>query len=482
MTKSILLIFFSTIIGNIFAQNSSSNNIDASIDTNQIIISNIYIKGNKVTKKRIVLRELKFKENDTISKNNLAKLIKRSKENLLNISLFNYVSIKTSFVNKSNINIFINLEERWYLWPYPIFEHADRNLSSFIHNKDWDRINYGLFVLKNNFRGRNEILKIKARYGYKEQYLINYKIPYIDKKGKNGIETNFAYFRQKEIAFNTINNKLQFYQSDNYIREIIDASVSYSYRPRWDNSHLFKLEYKNVSITDTITILNSDYLGDRRDNIFYFNFVYRFTSDKRDSKVYPLKGYVYRISATKFGLFKNPDVNIFYLDAVYSKYCKISNKFYFNSGLKIKKSLKNDNIYFEKQALGYDDFLRAFEYNVIDGNDFFLFRNNFKYELVKPRIKQYEFIPSSKFNKIHYSVYLNLFFDSGYVNDNIYDVSNTMVKEFLYSGGIGIDFVTYYDKIIRFEYSVNKFGNNGFFIHFGAPIFINKKTTNIGRL
>lgn len=482
MTKSILLIFFSIIIGNTFAQNSLSNNIDASLDTSQVIVSNIYIKGNKVTKNRIILRELKFKVNDTISKNNFSDLIQRSIENLLNISLFNYVSIDTLFVNKNKINININLEERWYLWPYPIFEHADRNFSSFINNEDWDRINYGLFLLKNNFRGRNEILKIKARYGYKEQYLLNYKVPYVDKYGKNGIEASFSYFRQKEIAFNTSNNKLQFYQSQNYIREIIDAFVSYSYRPRWDNSHFFKLEYKNVNIADTIAILNSDYLGNSRKNASYFNLVYRFTSDKRDSKVYPLKGYVYSMSATKYGLLKNSDVNTFYIDAIYSKYCKINNRFYFNSGLKIKKSLKNDDVYFEKQALGYDDFLRAFEYNVIDGNDFFIFRNNLKYELVPTKIKHYEFIPSSKFNKIHYSVYLNLFFDSGYVNDNVYDASNTMVNEFLYSGGIGIDLVTYYDKIIRFEYSVNKFGKKGFFIHFGAPILIKNKTVNIGRL
>ncbi|MBE9466839.1 MAG: hypothetical protein IMY72_00800 [Bacteroidetes bacterium] len=482
MTKFILLIFLSALIGHTFAQNNSFYNNDILLDTNQIIVSNIYIKGNKVTKKRIVLRELKFKKNDTISKKELQNLILRSKENLLNMSLFNYVSIETSAINNNKFNISINLEERWYLWPYPIFEHADRNFSSFIHNQDWDRINYGLFILKNNFRGRNEIFKIKARYGYKEQYLLNYKIPYIDKRGKNGIEASFAYFRQKEIAFNTFNNKLQFYQLQNYIREIFDIFVSYSYRPQWDFSHFFRLEYKNVNIADTISILNSDYLGNSRKKISYFNLAYRFTSDKRDSKVYPLNGYVYSISATKYGLLKNSDVDKFYFDAIYSKYFKMNNNFYFNSGLKIRKSLKSDDVYFENRALGYDDYLRAFEYNVIDGNDFFIFRSNLKYEIVSHKIKYYEFIPSNKFNKIHYSVYLNLFFDSGYVKDNVYNTNNTMLNEFLYSGGIGIDFVTYYDKIIRLEYAVNKFGNKGFFIHFGAPILINNKKYNSGRL
>ncbi len=474
MIKYILLIsFFVLIASNTFAQEKSLNIDSVSADTTKIIVSNIYIYGNNVTKNRIVLRELKFSANDTISKNKIEDLILRSKENLLNTSLFNYVSFDTSFVHKNKLNFYIYLEERWYLWPYPIFEHADRNFSSFIHNNDWDRINYGLFFVRYNFRGRNEILKIKARYGYKEQYLLYYKVPYLDRFGKNGIDARFSFFRQKEIAFNTYNNQLQFYKSqNNYIREIIDAFVSYSYRPRWDNSHLFKLKYENINIDDTIANLNSDYLGNDRRKISYFSFVYKFTSDKRDSKVYPLNGYVYSISATKSGLLRKHDINNFYINAIFSKYFMLNNKFYYNSGLKIKKSLESDNVYFIKKALGYDDYLRAFEYNVIDGTDFFIFRNNFKYELVPTKIKYYEFIPSNKFNKIYYSVYLNLFFDSGYVYDNNYDSSNSMVNEFIYSGGIGIDFVTYYDKIIRFEYSINKFGNKGFFIHFGAPILI----------
>lgn len=474
MIKHIFFLFsFILIFSNTFSQPTSLNIDSFPLDTTKIIVSNIYISGNKVTKSRIVLRELEFSKNDTIFKTQLKDLIIRSKENLLNTSLFNYVFLDTSFIDKNSIIVKINLEERWYLWPYPILEHADRNFSSFIHNKDWNRINYGLFFLKNNFRGRNEILKIKARYGYKEQYLLYYKVPYLDRFGKNGFDVSLAYFQQKEIAYNTYENKLQFYQSqNNYIREIIDAFVSYSYRPRWDNTHLFKLGYKNINVDDTIVKLNSDYLGSGKKKISYFNFSYQFTSDKRDSKVYPLSGYLYSISATKLGLSTHDDVNNFYINAIYSKYFKLNNKFYFSSGLKVKKSLKSENVYFTKQALGYDDYLRAFEYNVIDGKDFFIFRNNVKYELVPTKIKYYEFIPSNKFNKIHYSVYLNLFFDSGYVNDNNYDKSNFMVNEFLYSEGIGIDFVTYYDKIIRFEYSINKFGNKGFFIHFGAPILM----------
>jgi len=36
--------------------------------------------------------------------------------------------------------------------------------------------------------------------------------------------------------------------------------------------------------------------------------------------------------------------------------------------------------------------------------------------------------------------------------------------------GAGIDFVTYYDKVLRVEYSINRMGEKGLFIHFMTSI------------
>jgi hypothetical protein len=41
---------------------------------------------------------------------------------------------------------------------------------------------------------------------------------------------------------------------------------------------------------------------------------------------------------------------------------------------------------------------------------------------------------------------------------------------FLRGIGAGIDIVTYYDKVMRLEYSVNGWGESGIFIHFIAGI------------
>ena len=75
-----------------------------------------------------------------------------------------------------------------------------------------------------------------------------------------------------------------------------------------------------------------------------------------------------------------------------------------------------------------------------------------------------------RFDKLHYQVFLNLFGDAGYVVDEINKTTNPLANSFQYSGGLGLDFVSYYDIVIRFEGSINSSGQPGFFIHFSNPI------------
>ena len=138
----------------------------------QKTISSILINGNNKTKKEIILRELELKTDSAYSQDELKVKILKSKNNLTNLKLFNFVDIK-SIEKNQNIEIQINVIEKWYIWPYPIFELSDRNFNTwweeFSENNysDFSRINYGFFFNWENFRGRNELLKVKIRTGFK---------------------------------------------------------------------------------------------------------------------------------------------------------------------------------------------------------------------------------------------------------------------------------------------------------------------------
>ena len=74
-----------------------------------------------------------------------------------------------------------------------------------------------------------------------------------------------------------------------------------------------------------------------------------------------------------------------------------------------------------------------------------------------------------QFNKSHYSIYLGIFSDMGYISDNQNKASNPMQSKLLWGKGISLDYVTYYDKLLRIEYSVNHLGEKGVFLHFSNP-------------
>ena len=107
---------------------------------------------------------------------------------------------------------------------------------------------------------------------------------------------------------------------------------------------------------------------------------------------------------------------------------------------------------------------------MIDGDNFGIFKNNLKFNVIKPKVRNLPLIPTEKFSKIHYALYLNVFLDMGYAGALIPEPLNPMNNELLIGTGLGLDLVTYYDMVFRFEYSRNRLNEFGFFIHFMAPI------------
>ena len=57
----------------------------------------------------------------------------------------------------------------------------------------------------------------------------------------------------------------------------------------------------------------------------------------------------------------------------------------------------------------------------------------------------------------------------GYVVNNQNINTNLLPNSFLWSQGISIDYLTYYDKLLRIEFSINHLGEKGLFLHFSNP-------------
>jgi outer membrane protein assembly factor BamA len=442
-------------------------------DTSKVsVVKEIKIIGNKTTRDNIIVREIPFVIGDTISKENLHKVLERTQSNLLNTSLFNFVTVEPVNFDNTHISIYITVEERWYWWPIPIFDIEETNFNTWWLDKDYNKVNYGLFLAKENFRGRKETIMFKVQGGYTEQLGIKYIIPYINKNKTNGLSAKFSYSRNHEVTYSTTNNIRDYYRSGtDYIKKEISANIGYEIRPKLYNKHIFYLEYRNIGVADSVVLLNKNFLTEDNNSMQFLSLNYTFKRDKRNNKSYPTKGHYYDIFLVKNGLgMVDEKLNSFYFTTQLRRFWELSNRVYFSGSIKSKFTIKDSPYYFYNARGYHNDFIRGYELYVINGEHFSIVKTQLRYALLKSKIFKINSIPAEKFNKIPLAIYLGAFFDAGYVDSKIINKNNFLVNSTLYGGGFGVDFVSYYDIVFRAEYSINKLNEHGLFLHFIAPI------------
>jgi outer membrane protein assembly factor BamA len=445
-----------------FAQSSTDFNV----------ISEIKIIGNRTTKDKIIIRELPFEIGDTLASCSLSENLERAESNLLNTLLFNFVSLAPVYFDSVHISIYITVEERWYWWPIPIFEIQETNFNTWWQTKDFNKVNYGLFVAKENFRGRKERIAFKFQKGYTEQMGFKYSNPYINKNRTQGVSFSFVYSRNHEINYGTTNNKLNYLKSDNnYLREEYASAISYEFRPKLYNIHRFQLDYHGVNVNDSVLYLNENYLALNEKKSEFLSIRYFLSRDKRNFKSYPTKGYFYSFQLKQDGLRAiEKEISSFYSTVDYRKFFQLTERLYLASSIKGKYSITKAP-YYLTTGLGYaSNLVRGYELYVIKGDHYGLFKAQVRYGLLQDKIFKIKPLPFTEFDKIPLSIYLGAYFDAGYVDSQSTKDNNFLTNEILVGGGVSIDFVSYYDMVFRIEYSINKEKEHGLFLHFVAPI------------
>jgi outer membrane protein assembly factor BamA len=469
MHRALLILIFLFLSSSCFAETSPSPTDSA----NKFIIKKIVLIGNKRTKDRILYRELIFQQGDTLDAEALEIAFRRSTENLNNTLLFNTVNIQKVQDGPDGMDVFIFVAERWYIFPAPIFELADRNFNEWWKTKDFSRTIYGGYLYWNNFRGRNETLVLGVRAGYTQEITVSYSIPYINHRQKDGLAFSYYYSRNHEVSYQTINNHLAYLKEPySYVKREWQTGIQYSLRQAIYNTWYISINERFTAVSDMVSALNPDFFLKGNTTQQYASLRLLFRHDQRDNVNYPLKGNYFDFEVMKMGFTVfNDDVDFIYLTSQYKRYWELWKHIYFATGVKGKFSSQDQQPYYNTRGLGYgSDYLRGYEYYVIDGQKYVWLKTNLKYELLPVHYLNASIIPTEKFSNIPYSFYLNLYADYGYVQDKFYSLYNPLTNSNLYSFGGGIDFATYYNFVLRAEYSINKFGEKGIFIHFSAPI------------
>ena len=446
---------------------------------NTVTVGSIELSGNKKTQESIISRELLIAIGNRFSSDEFSKRVNQSRLNLLNTSLFNFVTIDTVRNSASGshdtVNIKISMLERWYLWPVPILQITDRNFNAWLQTRDFTRINYGLDLKWYNFTGRMDELDAIIQFGKNHQISLAYQNPYIDRKKHLGIGFEAGYKNNREVGYLTQDDKLLFAFASGGLSAEKYFSINSTYRNNIFTTHQVIAGFHAFSFSDSLLTLNPEYsyAGIKEPKFLYL--YYKLKMDHRDIKYYPLKGWYTDLELNKTGLglnFEEP-VDIAWAKTTARFYSQIAKRWYTGISFIGKVSSGSWQPYFQVQGLGYGrDYIRGYEYNVIDGKHFSIVRSNIKFALVPEQTHTIGFIPTPKFGLIHYAVYLTAFADAGYVWQPqwIGQFNNVLPRTLLAGAGLGVDLVTYYDKVVRIEYAINKSGKSGIFIHFIAGI------------
>ena len=447
-------------------------------------VRHITFIGNKKTKAFVIHREMTIHENDSFPANEMDATLLQQRLNIFNIGLFNEVNVNIKNWENDSLDLIIQLRERWVIIPVPIIKFADRNVVEWWkqRNHDFKRLQYGAQVNWRNLTGRNDVLQFGMSFGFAQRLDIGYAIPQFNRKKEQvGLSVFFTMLRTKHVAFNTINDELTYLDlGKSWQFQKIEITPTISYRKQIHTTHFFSTGYGLSAISDSAYQANPNYfLGERRQQ--YFKIGYTYVADYRNVRTYPTAGWYLQAGFLNYGLgFMKTRMTT--ASFQFSKYFLWKKQPRFSAAAMIKWQfswpLKQPyNLQYIK-SFGYEEnAIRGYELNVIDGQHFLLFKNEYRFRVFSfqmSKIKKFKGknagILNSSLAYLPLNLYLTAYFDAGYVWDKYFTENNQYKNKWQFGYGVGLNFVTFNSKLFRIEYSINRYLKKGVYLHFEQPL------------
>lgn len=438
--------------------------LPAQDDSSFITIGKILIEGNIRTKEHIILRELPFKAGDSLPLYQLRDEISLARQNVYNTKLFKSVEVVPGRSDTTGLGVRVRVVERWYTYPFPYVKIADRSFNVWWHtyHASLDRLSYGIWFIQQNLSGRNDNLEIKATAGFNHQIDLLYTSPYLSPAMQSRIRLQGGILSSREIPFGTSpDNKLEYFRGEHMSWKQWYLSAGYLVRKHIRKKEWLTFRLDNISLSDTIQTLNPDYFSGNSTREVFPTLSYNLRYDATDNILYPLKGYNYELTLKKQGFGWEDAVNAAQAIISGNYYLPLGRMWFGSLGGTASLRLPFDQPYFNSKAIGYDkDYLRGYEYYVIDGSAFLIARADLKKKLF------YFQIPTSievgGLDYLPFTIYAKVFSDAG----RSWSTAQTQLgNKWLWGGGLGLDIVTVYDICLSVNLSINSIGNKGLYFH-----------------
>lgn len=454
-------------------------------------IDSILISGNHKTKAQVIIQQLDFEQSAPFDIEEKSKRLRISRENLINLNLFNQVQLHLTEIKKAPGHYVLKIEvvEKWYLWPVPFIEFADRSIYQWSQFQfDPTRTNYGLFLYKYNLFGLNQTLKIGLSLGYTDAISASFRSARLGKRAQFRIGAGAFWNNSEEVWISTESNRLQFYS--NYGEDVIrrsGAGLNLEWYVNNRTRMIFGIDHRKWNIRDQDALLgNDDFLGSWNtieeakvnEELSRNSVLAAWVTDHRDNAFFALRGYYLGAGVSFIQTAGNSTwwkLGTSW-SAKASKYFELPVGFfgYYSIGAYRQYWTGASIPYVFSRALGYNHYVRGYEPFVVDATGYVLMKGGLKWELFK---KDVDLSNSAlgPYRTCPAALYIGVFFDQAWTNptgtpSNREALNNDLQGQYLAGGGIGIEGVFYYDKVFRFEYSLSRHNSPVWGLYFKQAI------------
>jgi outer membrane protein assembly factor BamA len=395
---------------------------------NNVVVSDIIVSGNKTTEESVITREMHHKIGDHFK----PELLSYERDRIYSLGLFNRVEIHHA-INENRATIFIDVHERWYIFPVPVFGIKDR---------DWSKLYYGFGLVHYNFRGRNEKLWGGFALGYDPWISTLYSNPAIFGRDDLYFETQFIFTKTENRSV-IYEDTLRNFQETRYIFDITSGkrlslfstvTVTFGYR----------------SIGASVFVPGHTKSPEGTDNFLIGALNYRY--DTRDIIEYPMYGIFIRTSLSKSG-FGESKVDHFRTLFDVRRYVPLSDRLSLAGRFYTTVAGGSRLPHYSHMFIGYEERIRGHFSEIYEGENLFLSSLEARFRLLGPKYYEWKGSIAPEFSMLRYGINLALFGDMGatwYREDTIRSLRPA--KGF----GGGIHLLLPYSGVLRLEYAFNE--------------------------
>jgi outer membrane protein assembly factor BamA len=400
-------------------------------------VDTIIVTGNTKTRAYVILHEMTIQPGMPIT----AEALEFDRNRVYSLGLFTRVDLFPDTLGTPRIlHVFVN--ERWYLFPVPLFGFRDG---------DAQRFYYGAGFLHRNFQGRNQSLYGSAVFGYNPSLQISFREPLIDHEHR-------LYFGA-QMFFSRVRNqsKIEAAATGDFDEEHYDGNVTLGKRLSLFENAGVNLGYRLVKVSTSRvnrTVSTGGIDG-------YFHVTVNYEYDSRDLAEYALRGTYASLYIARFGL-GTSDVDFTRYGTDLRKFVPLSS--FFTLAGRCAGSVVSGGVVptYARTFFGHGERIRGFFSEVYEGENLATASLELRFALLQPGVFRLTGTPlPDEFTIWRFGVSLALFADAGATWFRREKVSPESIRG---GYGGGIHFLLPYGIVARAEYAFNNYGKGEFII------------------